>query len=83
MGEVVNFKEWKQNLEDEEARKIQEDIENLHTELKHMLYEMDSDSGPYMYEQEWIDHLPALLSISSTLDGYVNWEYVPVEGDEK
>ena len=84
MGEVVNFKEWKQKLEDEETRMIQEDIENLHAEQKHMLSEIDSDDGPYMYEQEWLYQLPALLSISSTLDGYINWEYAhSCEGDDK
>lgn len=82
MGELVNLEEWKKAKEEEETLEVQKDIELLHEELKVIIGEMDSDMGPYMYHQQWLDQLPTLMSLSHTLDGYV-YEYDDGSTDEK
>lgn len=81
MGELVDLAEWKKKKDEEEVREIQEDIEYLHSELKQMILEMESDAGPYLYTQDWIEALPQLTYISHTLDGYADWE-IEYTGEE-
>ena len=81
MGDLVCLEQWKKLKEEEEVREIQEDIAHLHEQLKYMISEMESPEGPYIYEQEWLDTLPHLLTVSSALDGYCSYEYVYEDKD--
>ena len=82
MGELVDLAEWKKKKDEEEVREIQEDIEHLHSELKQLISEMESDVGPYFYTEDWIKMLPQLSHISHTLDGYADWE-IEYTGEEE
>jgi len=70
LAEIIDLQEYREKKEAAEHQEIVDDIRRLQIELRSMTEEMDSDAGPYLYQQEWLDQLPILMYIDTMLDGY-------------
>jgi hypothetical protein len=59
-GEIIDLQQYRQRLEQKEIEDIGSDINQLTSEILQMIDEMESDVGPLLWRQEFIDSAPLL-----------------------
>ena len=59
-GEIIDLKKYREVKEEKEREEINADIEQLINEINQMIAEMESDVGPLLWKQEFIDSAPLL-----------------------
>ncbi len=59
-GEIIDLKQYRQQLEEKEKEEISGDINQLTSEILQMIDEMESDVGPLLWRKEFIDSAPLL-----------------------
>ena len=74
MGEVICLNEWRERKDELERKQIDEDIKRMTLELKELMRDMDMETGPYIYERDWLECLPLLTRLDETLCGYTGFD---------
>jgi hypothetical protein len=70
VGEIVDLEKYRKKIEEAENKEIHEDISRLKAEIDEIIYDMESPWADQVYYSEYIDMLPHLSTLSTTLDGY-------------
>lgn len=59
-GEIIDLKKYREVKEEKEIEEIKQDVNQLIMEINGMIDEMESDVGPFLWRQEFIDSAPIL-----------------------
>ena len=74
MGELVDFAEYKARKEEEETKKIDEDIRILKAEIEYIISEMEQPSAPHVFFKGYEEIMPFMHQVTSTLNTYYDSE---------
>ena len=59
-GEIIDLQKYREVKEEKEIEEIKQDVDQLIMEINGMIDEMESDVGPLLWRQEFIDSAPIL-----------------------
>ena len=59
-GEIIDLQKYREVKEEKEIEEIKQDVDQLIMEINGMIDEMESDVGPLLWRQEFIDSAPLL-----------------------
>jgi len=68
-GEIIDLQKYREVKEEEEKEEIKKDIDQLIMEINGMIDEMESDVGPLLWRQEFIDSAPLLRQFMKMIAG--------------
>jgi|TARA_Y100000310_G_C20336338_1_gene647695 hypothetical protein len=74
MGELVDFAEYKAKKEEEETKKIDEDIRILKAEIEYIMSEMEQPYAPHVFFKGYEEMMPFMHQVTSTLNTYYDSE---------
>lgn len=74
MGELIDFAKYKAKKEEDEAKKIDEDIKQLKAEIEFIIKDMEQPCAPHVFLSGYDEMLPFMTQVISTLNTYYDTE---------
>jgi len=74
MGELIDFVAYKARKEEDEVKKIDDDIRILKSEIESLMREMEQPYAPHVFFAGYEDMIPFMSQITSTLNSYYDSE---------
>ena len=78
MGEIVCLEEYKRKKDEEEAKKISDDIEALREELNDIYKFLKDPDAHLFFERGYEDIIPLIVKLDESFDSYYQY---PEEDD--